>query len=78
MTFETSMSGVFGGGSAVYKLENYSPITSISHGRRAAISIDRFLQKVSLSASRENEGPYETRLFTSTEGIEPSAADCYG
>jgi len=55
----------------VYEMENHSPITSISHGRRAAISIDRFLQKVSLSASRENEGAYETRLFTSTEGIQP-------
>ena len=71
VTFETGLTGIFGGGSAVYKLGNYSPITSISHGRRAAISIDRFLQKVSLSASRENEGAYETRLFTSTEGIEP-------
>ncbi len=71
VTFETGLTGVFAGGSAVYKLKNHSPITSMSHGRRAAISIDRFLQKVSLSASRENEGPYETRLFTSTEGIQP-------
>ena len=71
VTFETGLPGIFAGGSAVYKLENYSPITSISHGRRAAISIDRFLQKVSLSAARENEGAYETRLFTSTEGVGP-------
>lgn len=69
VTFETNVHGVFAGGSTVYGLEQYSPITSISHGRRAAISIDRFLQKVSLTASRENEGAYETRLFTSTEGI---------
>jgi Fe-S oxidoreductase len=48
-----------------------SPIVSISHGKRAAISIDRFLQKVSLTASREREGAYETRLFTSTKGAEP-------
>ncbi len=71
VTFETGLTGIFAGGSAVYELESYSPITSISHGRRAAISIDRFLQKVSLRASRENEGAYETRLFTSTEGVEP-------
>ena len=71
VTFETSLSGIFTGGSAVYEMENHSPITSISHGRRAAISIDRFLQKVSLSASRENEGAYEALLFTSTEGIQP-------
>ena len=71
VTFETKSTGIFAGGSAVYELANYSPITSISHGRRAAISIDRFLQKVSLSAARENEGAYETRLFTSTEGVIP-------
>ena len=71
VTFETDLAGIFTGGSAVYEMENHSPITSISHGRRAAISIDRFLQRVSLSASRENEGAYETRLFTSTEGIQP-------
>ena len=71
VTFETATHGVFAGGSAVYELEYYSPILSISHGRRAAISIDRFLKKVSLTASRETEGAYETRLFTSTEGIEP-------
>jgi Fe-S oxidoreductase len=69
VAFETNVHGVFAGGRAVYGLE-YSPITSISHGRRAALSIDRFLQKVSLTASRENEGAYETSLFTSTKGIE--------
>lgn len=69
-TFETGRPGVFAGGSAVYRTEHHSPITSMSHGRRAAISIDRFLQKVSLRASRENEGSYETRLFTSTEGAQ--------
>jgi glutamate synthase (NADPH) small chain len=70
--FATNVQGVFAGGSGLYGPGAYSPITSISHGRRAAISIDRFLQRVSLTASRENEGPYETRLFTSTEGIAPS------
>ncbi len=62
--FETSEAGVFAGGSLTRGVENRSPIQSISDGRRAAISIDRFLQKVSLRASRENEGPYETRLYT--------------
>ncbi|HTY23999.1 MAG TPA: FAD-dependent oxidoreductase, partial [Desulfomonilaceae bacterium] len=76
VTFETDLTGIFAGGSAIYKLKDYSPITSISHGRRAAISIDRFLQKVSLSASRENEGAYETRLFTRTDGIEPLPRVC--
>ncbi|MFH0957457.1 MAG: 4Fe-4S dicluster domain-containing protein, partial [Pseudomonadota bacterium] len=70
-TLETSLQGTFAGGSLVLGNQDRSPILSISHGRRAAISIDRFLQKVSLTASRENEGPCETRLYTATAGIEP-------
>lgn len=46
-------------------------ILSIMDGRRAATSIDRRLQKVSLTAVRSNEGPYTTRLFTSLNGISP-------
>jgi glutamate synthase (NADPH) small chain len=69
-TYETGQSGVFAGGSLIRGGGKRSPIGSISDGRRAAISIDRFLQKVSLTASREREGAYETRLFTSMEGIE--------
>jgi len=41
----------------------------MSDGRRAAISIDRYLQNVSLTASRNNEGAYETKLYTNTAGI---------
>jgi glutamate synthase (NADPH/NADH) small chain len=75
VTFQTSNEKVFAGGdilrvSATYpKTElKHSAILSISEGRRAAISIDRFLQKVSLTASRINEGPYPTRLYTNTTG----------
>ena len=46
-----------------------SAILSIMDGRRAAISIDRYLQKVSLIAARTNEGPYTTRLYTTMQGI---------
>ena len=66
-TFQTSRPQVFAGGSLLHPC---SPIVSISDGRRAAISIDRFLQKVSLTASRSNEGAYPTRLFTSLAGRE--------
>jgi glutamate synthase (NADPH/NADH) small chain len=64
-TFQTSQLKVFAGGSLLHPP---SPVVSISDGRRAAISIDRFLQNVSLAASRVNEGPYETRLFTDISG----------
>ncbi|HNB54086.1 MAG TPA: FAD-dependent oxidoreductase, partial [Anaerolineales bacterium] len=75
-TFQTSLEKVFAGGDvlrvSVYERNRelvHSSVLSISDGRRAATSIDRFLQKVSLTASRTNEGPYETRLYTNTAGI---------
>jgi glutamate synthase (NADPH/NADH) small chain len=64
-TFQTSLARVFAGGSLLHP---YSAILSVSDGRRAAISIDRLLQNVSLAASRVNEGAYETRLFTDVSG----------
>lgn len=72
ITFATEQEGVFAGGTLA-RGKNYSPIGSVADGRRAAISIDRFLQGVSLTAVRENEGPFETKLFTSTQGVEPLA-----
>lgn len=70
ITFETSKEGIFAGGFAIRGQR--SPIESVSSGRRAAISLDRYLKRVSLSASREYEGAYETRLYTSMEGVKPS------
>jgi NADPH-dependent glutamate synthase beta subunit-like oxidoreductase len=69
-TFQTEQPKVFAGGSLLHP---YSSVLSVSDGRRAAISIDRFLQKVSLTASRVNEGAYETRLYTNLTGIESVA-----
>lgn len=72
VTFATDRSGLFAGGSLLR--DAWSPITSMSDGRRAAISIDRYLQKVSLTAARQNEGAYATGLYTGTAGIAPAAA----
>jgi Fe-S oxidoreductase len=71
LTFNTGRAQIFAGGALLHP---YSPILSISDGRRAAISIDRYLQKVSLTASRANEGAYPSRLVTRTERIEPIEA----
>ncbi len=71
VTLATTRPKVFAGGSIRRPREKRSPIASIADGRIAAISIDRYLQNVSLTASRIGEGPYETRLFTRTEGIDP-------
>lgn len=51
-----------------------SPVWQAGEGRWAATSIDRYLQNVSATAGREKDGPYKTRLFTSTEGVETSPA----
>ena len=70
VTCATPLSGIFSG--AV--VGNDSPIKSVADGRKAAVSIDRFLQGVSLTASRVEEGPYETQLFVNTKGIIPLPA----
>jgi NADPH-dependent glutamate synthase beta subunit-like oxidoreductase len=49
------------------------PVRQAAEGRWAATSIDRLLQGVSVTAGREKDGAYATRLFTSLEGVRPSA-----
>jgi Fe-S oxidoreductase len=46
-----------------------SAIGEAADGRRAAASMDRHMSGASLTASREKEGPCETRLFTSLSGV---------
>jgi Fe-S oxidoreductase len=68
----TSREGFFAGG-----LSHHGPISPVwqaAEGRWAANSIDRFLQRVSLTASREKEGPVSTRLFTSLADVTPLPA----
>ena len=56
-------------GGEPFRERDYSPISAVAEGRRAAVSIDRCLQKVSITAGREREGPYESGLCRSLEGI---------
>ncbi|MEZ4527070.1 MAG: heterodisulfide reductase-related iron-sulfur binding cluster [Desulfobacterales bacterium] len=53
------------------KKSDFSPVSEVLEGRKAAVTLDRQMQKVSLTAGREKEGPYATRLFTAIDGIEP-------
>ncbi len=69
VTFATSLEGVFAGGGLLWGSDFRSAVESISEGRRAGISMDRYLQHVSLTASRREEGAYTTRLFTNMQGI---------
>ena len=62
---DTGTDGVFAAGG------HESPVWQAASGRWCATSMDRWLQKVSMEAGRQNEGPYETRLITNLEGLEP-------
>jgi Fe-S oxidoreductase len=68
-TMETSNSKVFAGGSHRQDRNGLSVISSVADGKSAVISIDRFLQKASLTASRHFFGSRPTRLITNVDGI---------
>ena len=69
-TGATKREGVFAGGGTRNRGE-YSPVNETLQGRKGALSIERFIQNANISAGRENDGPYASRLFTSIKGIEP-------
>lgn len=68
-TFALPKNGWFAGGlngeGHVYRL-----VTDVAEGREAAVSIDRFLQGASLTASRVAPRRGKTDLFTQTAGVE--------
>lgn len=68
-TFQTQDPRIFAGGSGIVR-EGYDVLLSMTDGKRAAISIDRFLKKVSLTAGREGEEVFTTTLFTDISGVE--------
>jgi len=68
VTLQTEMEKVFVGGRIACGSE--SIIESVSTGRRAAVSIDRFVNHTSLTALRENEGAYKSNLEVNTENLE--------
>lgn len=68
VTLATGEAGVFTGGARAQGQEP-SPIGDVGRGRRAALTMDRYLKKVSLTVGREKEGPYETRLYTAITGL---------
>ncbi len=69
-TGATGRDGLFAGGGTRFR-GSYSPVMETLEGRKPALSIERLMQKVGLSFGRENEGPCESRLYTSLEGIDP-------
>lgn len=65
ISLATRVEGVFAGGASP------SFIMRAADGRRGMKSVERHMQGASLHSAREKEGPYPTRLYTSTEGVAP-------
>ncbi len=67
ITLETPMKSIFAGGDAVTGPKTY--IEAMEAGRRAAISIDRFIRGKDLREGREKEGSYESEIKVDIDGI---------
>lgn len=70
VTFQVENSKIFAGGRLFHHSD--SVILSVSTGKRAAISAERFVKKVSLTAAREREGSFETPLKYNLEDVKPA------
>jgi Fe-S oxidoreductase len=46
-----------------------SPVFQAADGRRGAMSLERLIQGASLTAGRDREGPFPTRLFTNIDTV---------
>ncbi len=71
LTLTSSREGVFIS-RLVRDRKTFAPAAEATQGRKAATSIDRYLQNASLTAGRQKEGPIRTRLYTSLEHVEAS------
>lgn len=68
LTLQTAMPQVF----ARVVAEHFSVVDEMAMGKRGAISLDRYLQHVSLTVGRENEGAFVTTLITDINGVASS------
>ncbi len=66
-TLETELPGVFAGGDCVTGPDVV--VTAMLAGKKAANSIDRWLNHQDLRADREYEGPYHTNYVVDTAGV---------
>ncbi len=67
LTLETGLPGVFAGGDCVTGPDVV--VNAKLAGRKAAISIDRWLNREDLRIGRELEGPYRTEYEVDTTGV---------
>jgi heterodisulfide reductase subunit A-like polyferredoxin len=67
LTLETELPGVFAGGDCVTGPDVV--VTAMLAGKKAANSIDRWINGQDLRAGREQEGPYHTDYVVDTAGV---------
>ncbi|HUT67589.1 MAG TPA: FAD-dependent oxidoreductase, partial [Dehalococcoidales bacterium] len=67
LTLEAGVKGVFAGGDAVTGAATV--IQALAAGRKAAVSIDRYLKGEPLDTGREGEAVFESKLIVDTWGI---------
>jgi heterodisulfide reductase subunit A-like polyferredoxin len=70
LTLETNVHGVFAGGDAVFGPRTY--IEAMAAGRKAAVSIDRYLKGEDLRKNRDGEGPSEDYVEVDIKNVEQS------
>ena len=67
-TGATDREGVYAGGGTGHNGAR-SPINETLQGRKGTLSIERYIQKANMGAGRDNDGPFQTRLYTNLDGI---------
>lgn len=65
-SFQIEGTAMFAGGGAIEEKAG-SCVDGMAQGKRLAVSVDRFLKKVSMNAGREKEGIFETTLHVRWE-----------
>ena len=73
-TGATAIPGVFAGGSLARPGSGWSAVTSVADGRSLAVSVQRYLEGVSLTAGREGEGAGRSCLYVDRSEVESAAA----
>jgi heterodisulfide reductase subunit A-like polyferredoxin len=68
LTLETNLKGIFAGGDTVTGPDTV--IEAMAAGRKAAISIDRYLNGEDMRVGREGEGSQESEIEVDTEEVE--------
>jgi heterodisulfide reductase subunit A-like polyferredoxin len=69
LTLETNLKGIFAGGDTVTGPDTV--IEAMAAGRKAAISIDRYLNGEDMRLGREGEGAQESKIEADIEGLKP-------